>query len=66
MYRGLMVAHGTPAGQAAAVPHHPLIATDDMAVLHEAAIAGVGVVQLPTIMIWQNIDGGRLVHVLPD
>lgn len=52
-------------GQTAAVPHHPRLATDDMAALREAAIAGVGVVQLPTIMIWQDIDAGRLVHVLP-
>lgn len=53
-------------GQTAAVPHHPRLATDDMAALREAAIAGVGVVQLPTIMIWQDINAGRLVHVLPN
>jgi DNA-binding transcriptional LysR family regulator len=53
-------------GQTAAVPHHPRLATDDMAALRQAAIAGVGIVQLPTIMIWKDIDDGRLVHVLPD
>ncbi len=53
-------------GQTAAVPHHPRLATDDMAALRQAAIAGVGVVQLPTLMIWQDIDAGRLVHMLPD
>lgn len=53
-------------GQTAAVPHHPRLATDDMAALRQAAIAGVGIVQMPTIMIWQDIDAGRLVHVLPD
>ena len=53
-------------GRTAAVPHHPRLATDDMAALRHAAIAGVGVAQLPTIMIWQDIDADRLVHVLPD
>jgi len=28
-------------------------------------LAGVGVVQLPTVMIWEDIRVGRLVHVLP-
>ena len=56
-------AHGRADG---AVPHHPRLVTDDMAALRQAAIAGVGIVQLPTIMIWQDIDAGRLVHVLPD
>lgn len=53
-------------GQTAAVSHHPRLATDDMSALREAAIAGVGVVQLPTMTVWQDIEAGRLVHVLPD
>jgi DNA-binding transcriptional LysR family regulator len=53
-------------GQTATVPHHPRLATDDMAALRQAAIAGVGIVQLPTMMIWQDIDDGRVVHVLPE
>src|SRR5262249_58356773 len=36
-----------------------------VAVLREAALAGVGVVQLPGIMIWEDIRAGRLVPVLP-
>jgi DNA-binding transcriptional LysR family regulator len=52
-------------GQTATVSHHPKLVTDDMAVLREAAIAGVGVVQLPTILIWQDIEAGRLAHVIP-
>jgi DNA-binding transcriptional LysR family regulator len=55
-----------PDGQTATVPHHPRLATDHMAALRQAAIAGVGIVQLPTMMIWQDIDAGRLVHVLPE
>ena len=53
-------------GQTASVPHHPRLVTDDMAVLREAALSGVGIVQLPTMMIWQDIEAGRLVHVLPE
>lgn len=53
-------------GQTAEVHHHPRLVTDDMAVLRQAAIGGVGIAQLPTMMIWQDIEAGRLIHVLPD
>lgn len=53
-------------GQVATVPHSPRLVTDDMAVLREAAIAGVGVVQLPTIFIFDDVRAGRLAHVLPE
>lgn len=53
-------------GQTATVPHRPRLVTDDMAALREAAMAGVGIVQLPTLLISQDIAAGRLVHVLPD
>ena len=52
-------------GQTATVFHEPRLATDDMAVLREAARIGSGIVQLPTMMIWQDIEAGRLVQVLP-
>lgn len=52
-------------GQTATIFHDPRLVTDDMAVLREAALAGIGIVQLPTMMIWQDIEAGRLVHVLP-
>lgn len=55
-----------PDGQSAVVPHRPRLVTDDMASLREAALAGVGIVQLPTMMIWQDVEAGRLVHALPD
>lgn len=53
-------------GQVATIPHSPRLVTDDMSVLREAAIAGAGAVQLPTIFIWDDVRAGRLVHVLPD
>lgn len=53
-------------GGSASVNHRPRLVTDDMAALREAAVAGVGVVQLPTMMIWEDVEAGRLIHVLPD
>lgn len=40
--------------------------TDDMAALHDAAIAGVGVAALPTMMVWRQVSAGQLARVLPD
>jgi len=56
----------TTDGQTAAISHHPRMVTDDMAALRQAALAGLGLVQLPTMMIWKDIEDGRLIHVLPD
>lgn len=53
-------------GTTASVPHKPRYITDDMAALREAALAGIGIVQLPTLMIWQDVEAGRLIHALPD
>ncbi|ARW10959.1 LysR substrate-binding domain-containing protein [Acetobacter ascendens] len=52
-------------GQTATIFHEPRLATDDMAVLREAALVGAGIVQMPTMMVWQDIEAGRLVRVLP-
>lgn len=52
-------------GQSAVVPHRPRLITDDMAALREGALAGVGVVQLPTMIIWRDVEAGRLVQLLP-
>ncbi len=52
-------------GQTATVFHEPRLVTDDLAVLREAALAGVGIVQLPTIMVWKDVEAGRLVQALP-
>lgn len=53
-------------GRTAAVSFAPRLVTDDMAALREAALAGVGVVQLPTIMVWNHVGAGKLVSLLPD
>lgn len=48
------------------VPYAPRLVTDDMCALREAALAGVGVVQLPTLFIYEDCLAGRLVRVIPD
>ncbi len=51
-------------GRTAAVRHVPRLVTDDMSALRDAAYAGVGIVQLPMMMIWEDLAAGRLVEVL--
>lgn len=53
-------------GRTARVPYRPRLITDDMAVLREAALAGVGIVQLPTVMVSADLAADRLVRVLPE
>jgi DNA-binding transcriptional LysR family regulator len=50
----------------AAITHHPRLITDDMIQLRLAALAGIGVVQLPTMMVDKDLVAGTLVDVLPD
>src|SRR3546814_14716635 len=37
-----------------------------MPTLRAAALEGLGIVQLPTLLIWPDVQAGRLVHVLPE
>ncbi|MCF1487959.1 LysR substrate-binding domain-containing protein [Pseudomonas sp. AA27] len=55
-----------PAGAEVAVRHRPRVVSDDLAVLREAALAGVGVVLLPEEAVRDDLAGGRLAHVLDD
>jgi DNA-binding transcriptional LysR family regulator len=55
-----------PDGATALVPHKPKLVTDDMSVLRRAALAGVGIVQMPSLMVWEDLTAGRLVSVLPE
>lgn len=48
------------------VEHHPRLITDEMTVLREAAIAGVGLVQLPQLLCEDALADGRLLILLPD
>ena len=53
-------------GAKAEVIHHPRLVTDDMAVLRQAAIAGIGVVHLPALVVWEDFQAGRLRPALTD
>ncbi|TQX82755.1 MULTISPECIES: LysR substrate-binding domain-containing protein [Rhizobium] len=53
-------------GEVAIIPHSPRLVTDDMSTLRDAALSGVGAVQLPTVFICDDIKAGRLIHLLPD
>ena len=52
-------------GASVRVAHKPRLVTDDMAQLLHAAIAGVGVVRLPTMVVGDHVEKGRLVNVMP-
>ncbi|MGQ7845282.1 LysR substrate-binding domain-containing protein [Granulosicoccus sp. 3-233] len=47
------------------IQHQPRLITDDMSQLLHAAIAGVGVVQLPSMVAQAEIQAGRIVDLLP-
>ena len=52
-------------GLAAVVRHEPKLISDDLAALRAAALEGVGIVQVPVLMVEDDIKAGRLIDVLP-
>lgn len=52
-------------GRVVTIPHTPRLVTDDMTALREAALAGLGVVQLPTLYVFEDCRAGRLVQAIP-
>ncbi|MBY4869510.1 LysR family transcriptional regulator [Burkholderia sp. Bp9017] len=50
----------------ATVRHTPRFVTDDMIALRQAAVAGAGIVQLPTMMVSDELRRGELIRILPD
>jgi DNA-binding transcriptional LysR family regulator len=54
-----------PDGADAALHHHPRLITSDMVALRSAARAGVGIVQLPALMLRDDLASGSLVRLLP-
>ncbi len=55
-----------PDGARARIDHSPRLVTRSMETLRQAAIAGIGVVQLPTMMIRDALAAGELLAVLPE
>ncbi len=54
-----------PNQERAEVRHQPRLVTPSMLALRDAALAGVGVVQLPSMFIRAELARGSLVQVLP-
>lgn len=54
-----------PDAARATIRHHPRLVTRSMPALRAAALAGVGVVQLPRMMVRDGYASGALVQVLP-
>jgi DNA-binding transcriptional LysR family regulator len=52
-------------GNARHVEHHPKLATDDLQVLYQAVLSGVGMAQLPAFVCREAIRDGLLVQLLP-
>lgn len=50
----------------ASVVHQPRFVTTDMVALRSAALAGVGVAQLPLLMVREQLAAGDLVQVVPE
>lgn len=48
------------------IDHQPRFVTTDMVALRNAALQGVGVVQLPSLMVPDQLHQGSLVRLLPD
>lgn len=52
-------------GRSVMVGHSPRLVTDDLMTMREAALAGVGIAQLPSLLVDADIASGRLRDVLP-
>jgi DNA-binding transcriptional LysR family regulator len=55
-----------PDGAQAAIHHRPRLVTRSMSALRIAAEAGVGIVQLPTMLVREEVARGTLVRVVDD
>jgi DNA-binding transcriptional LysR family regulator len=55
----------SPQGAEVQVNYQPRLITTDMVAVQTAALAGVGVAQLPLLMVGKYIDSGQLVRLLP-
>lgn len=54
-----------PNGMEAQVRHQPRYVTDDMTALRQAALRGVGIVQLPCMVVEEDLKAGSLVDIMP-
>ena len=54
-----------PNKESVMVRHTPRLVTTDMMALREAALAGIGIVQLPALIVSEQLKEGTLMEVLP-
>ncbi|HEY0198420.1 MAG TPA: LysR substrate-binding domain-containing protein [Rhodanobacter sp.] len=52
-------------GRAQQIEHHPSLISDDLHVLYQAVLGGIGVAQLPQFVCREPIAEGRLIPLLP-
>lgn len=55
-----------PNGKQQHIEHHPKLVSDDLQVLYQAVISGIGIAQLPRFICTRPIAEGKLVPLLPD
>jgi DNA-binding transcriptional LysR family regulator len=55
-----------PNGATVRIPHEPRFVTEDMVTLRLAALRGVGLAQMPTMVVRNDLRDGTLIDVLPD
>lgn len=53
-------------GMTASVRHTPRLVTDDLPMLREGALQGLGVVLLPSVVVTDDLETGQLIDILPD
>jgi DNA-binding transcriptional LysR family regulator len=52
-------------GASALIRHTPRMVTDDLLALRHAALAGIGIAHLPSVVVRDEIAAGRLVELVP-
>ncbi|MGH8377009.1 MAG: LysR family transcriptional regulator [Pseudomonas sp.] len=52
-------------GNTAMIRHAPRMVTDDLLALRHAAVAGIGIVHLPSVVVRDEIAAGQLVELVP-
>ncbi len=55
-----------PDGATASIHHQPRLISDDMVTLRTAALAGVGITQLPVMLVAEELAQGRLIQLVQD
>ncbi len=55
-----------PDGASVTIPHVPRLVTDNMLALRVAAVRGVGIAQLPSMVVAGELKRGSLVKIAPD